>query len=187
MSAFGYPLISSVRRCSSQSLDTRTSGHRERPCCSQYHPVVTGMRRSRAKMCGLLLLFLASACRGDLVSGNDPHPLETTTWILDHIDLSGKVSEPAVNETYSIILEGSIVAGRADCNDCSGSYHFQSNDALVLSLGCTESACGPSGASFPHFPVYASGVFDHEIDESTLTLRKHQSEGSLNLVFLAGE
>ena len=141
------------------------------------------MASSRMRMGALLFALLISACRGDLVSEPDELSLEGTTWVLDSIDLSGKITEPGTDEVYSILLEESLVAGRADCNDCTGTYHFRTDDALVLSLGCTESACGPSGSSFPHFPVFASGVFDVEIDESMLTLRKHQSEGSLHLLF----
>lgn len=144
------------------------------------------MRTSLVRTCFLLLVMSAPGCRGDIPSETDGTSLEGTAWTLDRIEQSGKAAEPLRNEIYSILLkEGGLISGQSDCNDCVGTYHFQQDGALVLSLGCTESACGPSGSSFPHFPVFASGVFDHEVDGSILVLRKRQSEGSLRLIFTA--
>lgn len=145
------------------------------------------MARSRMRMWALLFALLISACRGDLISEPDELSLEGTMWVLDSIDLSGKITEPGRGEVYSMLLEESRISGRADCNDCTGTYHFRTDDAIVVSLGCTEMACGPEESTLPHFPIYASGVFDIAFDASTLTLQKHQSEGSLTLIFGVGD
>ncbi len=129
-------------------------------------------------------MLLVSACRGDLFSGPDELPLEGPTWTLNHVDRSGDVTEPDDDETYFLLFDTlGVLRGRSDCNDCNGTYHIRKTDTLVLSLGCTEAACGPSGSSLGHFPVFASGVFDYRIDDSRLTLRKKQAVGTLSLVF----
>lgn len=130
------------------------------------------------------ILLLIAACRGDLLTPSDPLPLEGTNWRLDHVETSGDISEPPVDEIYSIFFDTTgVLLGRSDCNDCLGSFHLRKSDTLVLSFGCTEAACRPSGSAIGHFPIYASGVFGYHINDETLTLNKDQSAGTLRLVF----
>lgn len=134
----------------------------------------------------LLLALLLGGCRGDVVREPEDLSIEGTPWRLERVDVSGTVTELGGNEIYSIILEADgFLSGQADCNDCDGSYHFRDDGAIVLSVSCYESACGSSGSTLPHFPIFASGVFDHEIVGSTLTLHKRQNEGTLTLMYIA--
>lgn len=129
--------------------------------------------------------FMMCGCRGDLLSDANDLPLEGTTWTLSHVDISGNISEPPEDETYLLRFDSSgVLAGQSDCNRCEGSYHVRKAGTLVLSLGCTESACGLSGSEIGHYSVYVSGVFSHEIDGNRLTMHKQQSSGSLVLAYV---
>ena len=143
---------------------------------------------ARAATCTLAAVLgvalLTWGCRGGLLSDPDDLPLDGTTWTLVYIDVSGDISEPPEDESYLLRFDSSgVLVGQSDCNSCEGSYHVRKSGTLVLSLGCTEAACGPGGSEIGHFPVFVSGVFVHDIDGNRLTMQKQQSSGSLLLAF----
>lgn len=146
------------------------------------------MSRSRVHIAALLLALSVGACRGDIIREEEDLPLEGTQWRLESVYISGKMTEPDRAEIYSFIFQpDGFLNGQANCNECNGTYHYRDDGDLVLSIGCTEKACGSPRSTIPHFSVYASGVFGHTIERSTLTLRKRQLEGSLTLVFTGAE
>ena len=143
---------------------------------------------ARVASCTVAAVFgvalLTWGCRGGLLSDPDDLALEGTSWKLEYVDVSGNINEPPEDEKYLLRFDSSgAIGGQSDCNSCEGSYHVRKSGELVLSVGCTEAACGPSGSDIGHFPVYASGVFGYDIDGNRLTMHKQQSSGHLILAF----
>jgi heat shock protein HslJ len=134
--------------------------------------------KKTARISIVLAALIAPACGSDLVTG--PSALTGGVWKLRNLQLANySVVEIADPSRYTVeFRDGGLLAVKADCNACSGSWVSSGGDSLSIGgLACTRAFCGAASQDTA-FLALLTTTRAHGVENETLSL---YSDGVLRL------
>ena len=142
-------------------------------------------RRDLAHSIVLLFLLSSIGCRDSGPDSNSTQ-LQNILWTLQSFETIGGITDTiADGRTYSILfVSDTITRVRADCNECTGSYHASAASmgahVSIGNLSCTKVYCGPSSLDV-QFLNALSAATDYSLQGDLLRLFYNERQRVLNL------
>ena len=123
---------------------------------------------------GLLLAvaFLAAGCSDDDVTS--PSAVIGGVWKLQSLEIPGRglVQIPVPANYTAEFKDGGLLAVKADCNSCSGTYSISGEAMKISAMACTTAFCGSASFDTAFLAVLNSantfGVKDGELTINSL-------------------
>ncbi|HQZ16479.1 MAG TPA: META domain-containing protein [Vicinamibacteria bacterium] len=110
--------------------------------------------------------ILASGCGEDVLTG--PTAVTGGVWKLQSLETPALFVPVGRPESYTVeFRDAAVLAVKADCNSCSGTYTISGSSLTIGALACTRAFCGEASLDTAFLAVLTNassfGVTDAEL------------------------